>query len=171
MSGVTTEIDPIRLEVIWNRLISIVDEQAAALVNASFTTVVREAGDLSGGLFDTRGRMLAQAATGTPGHINSMATAAKHFLKQYPLETYKPGDHVCTNDAWMVSGHVNDITIFSPVFFKGAPVAFFACTCHTCDFGGRPLGAEARDIRYLEMSNGLIGSTDWRNTVRYREYT
>jgi N-methylhydantoinase B len=146
MSGVTTEIDPIRLEVIWNRLISIVDEQAAALVNASFTTVVREAGDLSGGLFDTRGRMLAQAATGTPGHINSMATAAKHFLKHFPLETYRPGDHVCTNDAWMVSGHLNDITIFSPVFYKGAPVAFFACTCHTCDFGGRPLGAEARDV-------------------------
>ncbi|MFQ5692452.1 MAG: hydantoinase B/oxoprolinase family protein, partial [Nitrospinota bacterium] len=113
MSGISTEIDPIRLEVIWNRLISIVDEAAAALMNASFTTVVREAGDLSAGLFDTRGRMLAQAATGTPGHINSMAIAAKHFLNHYPLETYRPGDHIITNDPWMVSGHVNDVTIFS----------------------------------------------------------
>lgn len=142
----TYEIDPIRLEVIWNRLISIVDEQAAALVNASFTTVVREAGDLSAGLFDTKGRMLAQAATGTPGHINSMATAAKHFLKHFPLDSYRSGDHVITNDAWMVSGHVNDVTIFSPVFSKNRLVAFFGSTCHTCDFGGRPLGAEARDV-------------------------
>ena len=146
MSGVTAELDPIRMEVIWNRLISIVDEQAATLMNASFTTVVREAGDLSAGLFDTKGRMLAQAATGTPGHINSMATAAKHFLKHFPLKSYQPGDHVITNDAWMVSGHVNDVTIFTPVFFKDKPVAFFASTCHTCDFGGRPLGAEARDV-------------------------
>ncbi|MFQ5912647.1 MAG: hydantoinase B/oxoprolinase family protein [Nitrospinota bacterium] len=149
MRGVTTEIDPIRLEVIWNRLISIVDEQAAALVNASFTTVVREAGDLSAGMFDTKGRMLAQAATGTPGHINSMATAAKHFLKHYPLDTYRPGDHIITNDPWMVSGHVNDVTIFTPVFYRGRLTTFFASTCHTCDFGGRPLGAEARD-RYEE---------------------
>ncbi|MBI2880804.1 MAG: hydantoinase B/oxoprolinase family protein [Candidatus Tectomicrobia bacterium] len=146
MSGTATDIDPIRLEVIWNRLISIVDEQAAALMNASFTTVVREAGDLSAGLFDTQGRMLAQAATGTPGHINSMATAAKHFLERFPPASYRPGDHLITNDPWMVSGHLNDVTLFSPCFYRGRPVAFFASTCHTCDFGGRPLGAEARDV-------------------------
>ena len=139
-------LSPIRLQLMWDRLIAVVEEQAQTLIRTGFSTSTREAGDLSAGVFDFEGNMLAQAVTGTPGHINSMATAAKHFLKHYPLKTYLPGDHVCTNDAWMVSGHVNDITIFSPVFYKGSPVAFFACTCHTCDFGGRPLGAEARDV-------------------------
>ena len=103
--------DPITLEVLWNRLISTVNEQAAALMHASFTTVVREAGDLSAGVFDEQGNMLAQAVTGTPGHINTMATCVRHFIKEYPIETLEEGDTLITNDPWIASGHYHDFTI------------------------------------------------------------
>src|SRR5262245_53809003 len=89
-SGSSPSMDPITLEVCWSRLIGVVNEQAAALQRTSFTSIVREAGDLSAGVFDRRGYMVAQAVTGTPGHINSMALAMGHFLRAYPLETLRP---------------------------------------------------------------------------------
>lgn len=140
------EYDGVTLEVLWSRLISIVNEQAAALMHASFTTVVREAGDLSAGVFDKQGRMLAQAVTGTPGHINTMATCVAHFVKRHPLESLKPGDSLLTNDPWLGSGHLHDITVVTPVFHRGAGVAWFANTCHAMDIGGRTLGAGARQV-------------------------
>ncbi len=109
-------MDPITLDICWNRLIGVVNEQAAALMRTSFTSIVREAGDLSAGVFDRRGYMIAQAVTGTPGHINSMALAMKHFLAAYPLETLRPGDVLITNDPWKTSGHLNDVTVCNPVF-------------------------------------------------------
>ena len=97
-------IDSILLEVLWKRLLSIVNEQAAALIHSSFTTLVREAGDLSAGVFDAQGRMLAQAVTGTPGHINTMANCVRdHVVKQFPIETLQPGDTIITNDPWAAS--------------------------------------------------------------------
>ena len=86
-------MDPITLDICWSRLIGVVNEQAAALMRTSFTSIVREAGDLSAGVFDRRGYMIAQAVTGTPGHINSMALAMKHILAAYPLERLAPGQH------------------------------------------------------------------------------
>ncbi len=139
-------MDPVTLEVCWNRLIGIVNEQAAALQRTSFTSVVREAGDLSAGVFDRRGWMVAQAVTGTPGHINSMALAQRHFLAAYPLETLHPGDVLITNDPWKTSGHLNDVTISTPIFRGEECVAFFASTCHAIDIGGHVLSAEAREV-------------------------
>ena len=139
-------IDSIALEILWNRLISIVNEQATALQNASFTTVVREAGDLSAGAFDVQGNMIAQAVTGTPGHINTMAMAVRHFLKEYPWATLEEGDSLISNDPWLTSGHLNDFTVVTPIFHRGKPVALFANTCHAVDVGGRMLGADARQV-------------------------
>ena len=138
--------DGVMLEVLWSRLISIVNEQAAALMHASFTTVVREAGDLSAGVFDKQGRMLAQAVTGTPGHINTMATCVAHFVKRHPLDTLKPGDSLLTNDPWLGSGHLHDITVVTPVFYRDKGIGWFANTCHAMDIGGRTLGAGARQV-------------------------
>ena len=138
--------DPVTLEVCWNRLIGVVNEQATALQRTSFTSIVREAGDLSAGVFDRRGWMIAQAVTGTPGHINSMALAIKHVLAEYPVETLRPGDVLITNDPWKTSGHLNDVTICSPVFRGDDCVAFFASTCHTADIGGHVLSAEAHEV-------------------------
>jgi N-methylhydantoinase B len=139
-------LTPIEIEVMWNRLIAVVNEQAAALIRTSFTPVVREAGDISAGVFDPQGRMLAQAVTGTPGHINSMATSIHHFLAEFPPEALEPGDVLITNDPWKVSGHTNDVTVCTPIFRAGRLVAFFANTCHHVDIGGRFRSAEGRDV-------------------------
>jgi N-methylhydantoinase B len=137
--------DPVFVEVAWNRLISIVEQEAQALLRTAFTTIVRESGDLSAGVFDTRGLMIAQAVTGTPGHINSMALAVENMLNVCPRDSLKPGDVLATNDPWLASGHLNDITVVTPVFHRGRLAAFTASTCHALDIGGRGLGTEAVD--------------------------
>ncbi len=147
MSETRQRIDPITLEVLWNRLIAVVNEQATALMRTSFTTVVRESGDLSAGVFDPRGYMIAQAVTGTPGHINSMATCIHHFLAVYPAETLRPGDVLITNDPQKTSGQLHDFTVISPIFNDdGALIAYFGSTCHAIDIGGRGLSADARSM-------------------------
>ena len=103
-------------QVMWNRLISIVEEQALTLVRTAFSTSVREAGDLSAGVFDTEGRMIAQAVTGTPGHVNTMAAAVGHFIDDIGPERIYPGDVYITNDPWKGTGHLHDITVTTPVF-------------------------------------------------------
>ncbi len=139
-------IDPITLEVMWNRLIAVVNEQATALMRTSFTTIVRESGDLSAGVFDTHGNMIAQAVTGTPGHINAMATCIHFFLGVYPAETLVPGDVLITNDPQKTSGHLHDFTVVTPIFQGEKLVAFFGNTCHVLDIGGRGLTTDARSV-------------------------
>src|SRR4051812_29521281 len=139
-------MDPIVLNVLWSRLISTVNEQAAALMRASFSSIVREAGDLACGVFDRRGRMVAQADTGTPGHINPMATCMRHFLARFSLADLEPGDVLLTNDPWLTASQLNDITVATPVFKDGRAVALFANCCHALDIGGRGLTADARSV-------------------------
>ena len=90
--------------------------------------------------------MLAQAVTGTPGHINTMATGVRHFVRAHPIDSLEPGDSLLTNDPWMVSGHLHDITVVTPVFHRGRGIGWFANTCHAMDIGGRTLGADAREV-------------------------
>ena len=139
-------IDAITLEVLWSRLIAVVNEQAAALMRTSFTPVVREAGDLSACLFDRKGRMVAQAVTGTPGHINSIADIVPIVLKKFPEDSLRPGDVFVTNDPWDTSGQLNDLTVVTPVFREGRLVGFFGNCCHHYDIGGRIRSAEAKDV-------------------------
>jgi N-methylhydantoinase B len=139
-------IDPITLSVLWSRLIATVDEQAAALMRSSFSSIVREAGDLACGVFDRRGRMVAQSVTGTPGHINPMATCMHHFLERFPLETLAPGDVLLTNDPWKTASQLNDITVATPVFKDGRVIALFANCCHALDIGGKGLSADALSV-------------------------
>src|SRR5215208_616742 len=147
-----TSLDPIVLEVLWNRLLSVTNEQQAALMRTAFSTVVRESQDLACGVFDTHGNMIAQSETGTPGHINAMATCMRHFMRELPPDTLAPGDVLITNDPWMTAGQINDITIVTPIFGDGSQpdrariVGYFANTCHMADIGGRVLSAEAREV-------------------------
>lgn len=90
----------IHMQVMWNRLISVVEEQAQTLIRTAFSTSVREAGDLSAGIFDLQGQMLAQAVTGTPGHVNAMAESVAHFIKDIGPESIFEGDVYITNDPW-----------------------------------------------------------------------
>ena len=136
----------IHAQIMWNRLLSVVEEQAQTLLRTAFSTTVREAGDLSAGVFDTRGRMLAQAVTGTPGHVNSMAAAVRHFLDRYPNESLREGDVLITNDPWLTCGHLHDLTVVTPVFRGGRVIGSFACTAHVVDIGGRGFGPDARSV-------------------------
>ena len=136
----------IHSQIMWNRLIAVVEEQAQTMLRTAFSTSVREAGDLSAGVFDRHGRMLAQAVTGTPGHVNSMANAVRYFLDAYPLATMKPGDHYITNDPWLTSGHLHDITVVTPSFYRGEAVGLFANTIHVVDIGGLGMGPDGRQV-------------------------
>ena len=133
----------IRTQVMWNRLIAVVEEQAQSLLRTAFGTITREAGDLSAGVYDTKGRMIAQAMTGTPGHVNTMATAVSHFFKWFPVSSMKPGDVYITNDPWLGTGHLFDYVMMTPVFLGRKPVAIFASTCHVIDVGGVGMSAKA----------------------------
>jgi N-methylhydantoinase B len=136
----------IHMQVMWNRLISVVEEQAMTLLRTAFSTSVREAGDLSAGVFDPQGRMLAQAVTGTPGHVNTMAEAVLHFITEIGRDNMFPGDTYVTNDPWKGTGHLHDITMVSPSFKGDVLVGFFACTAHVVDVGGRGFGADAKSV-------------------------
>ncbi len=133
-------------QIMWSRLLSVVEEQARTLVRTAFSTPVREAGDLSAGVFDLSGRMLAQAVTGTPGHVNAMAESVGFFLRDHPVPTLVDGDVLITNDPWEGTGHLNDFTVVTPAFVAGRPVALFAATSHIADVGGRGFGADANQV-------------------------
>jgi N-methylhydantoinase B len=139
----------IEKQVVWDRLIAIVEEQAQTLQRTAFSTIVRESGDLAAGVFDRKGRMLAQAVTGTPGHINTMALNVGHVLDRFPIETLADGDVIITNDPWLGTGHTNDFCITTPVFRHGAAIGLFACNCHLMDIGG-VLGMAASTDLYME---------------------
>jgi len=165
-------------QVMWNRLISVVEEQALTLVRTAFSTSVREAGDLSAGVFDREGRMVAQAVTGTPGHVNTMAAAVGHFINDIGPERIYPGDVYITNDPWKGTGHLHDITVCTPVFRDptddASLIGFFASTAHVVDVGGRGYGPEAREVyeegiripilKWVErgaLNDGLVTMVRW----------
>lgn len=133
-------------QIMWNRLIAVVEEQATTLIRTAFSTSVREAGDLSAGLFDRQGRMMAQAVTGTPGHVNAMAESVTHFVREIGAQNIFEGDVFITNDPWMGTGHLHDITVVTPVFRADVHIGFFACTAHVVDIGGRGFGPDAGEV-------------------------
>lgn len=140
------KIEAVELSLLWNRLIAIVEDQAQTLIRIAFSTTVREAGDLSAGVFDTRGRMLAQAVTGTPGHVNAMAASISRFLQKYPLDCLREGDSLVTNDPWDGTGHLNDFTVVTPAYLNGKVVGLFASTSHIADVGGLGFGTDANEV-------------------------
>jgi len=142
----TNALAGIQRQIMWNRLIAVVEEQAQTMIRTAFSTTVREAGDLSAGIFDLQGRMLAQAVTGTPGHVNSMMEAVGHFLAKFPAASMQPGDHYITNDPWLGTGHLHDLTVVSPAFRNGKIVGLFANTAHVIDVGGLGMGPEGRSV-------------------------
>ena len=145
--------DPIELEILWQSLISTVNEQARALQRSAFSPIVREAGDLANAVFDQRGRMVAQAVTGTPGHINSLAIGASKMLEEITPEELNPGDVLITNDPYKTAGQLLDVTVLVPVWKdqkkdtkeKQVPIAYFGSTIHHTDVGGYGIGAGGRD--------------------------
>ncbi len=141
-----TQFHDIDNQLMWNRLLAVVEEQGQVLIRTAFSPIVRECGDISAGIFDCEGRMLAQAVTGTPGHINTMAEAVKYMLARFPIDTMQPGDVYMTNDPWLASGHLNDFLLVQPAFKEGKVVGLTSCTSHLIDLGGKGMGPEGSDI-------------------------
>ena len=129
--------DPITLEILWRRLISIVDESDSSVARTAFSSLLRDAHDYTCMFTDQKGRELAQGSFATPGQSGAMALGIKNLVTKLPLKTYKPGDSFITNDPWALAGHLNDVCVMSPIFYKNKVVAFTACVFHHSDIGGR----------------------------------
>jgi len=138
--------DPVTLELVWRRLISSVDEAAAALVRTSFSTLVRESYDFSCIITDDRGESLVQATESIPSFIGTLPATVKHFIAAYPVDTLSPGDVLITNDIHLGTGHLPDITVAKPIFRNGRLVAFSASTAHAPDIGGKIRSPEPREV-------------------------
>ncbi len=140
------KFDPISLEIMWNRLISVVDEAAATLVRTSFSTIVKESNDYSCVLLDAKGNSLANNTASIPSFIATLSRTMSHFLKKFPQDQWEPGDVVMTNDPWLASGHLPDITMAMPIFHKGKLVAFAGTIAHSPDIGGSVWSADTREL-------------------------
>ena len=146
MTEASNGLSAIRRQIMWNRLLAVVEEQAQTLLRTAFSPIVRESGDLSAGVFDLQGHMLAQAVTGTPGHVNSMAESVRHFLEAFPTQSMAEGDVYCTNNPWKGTGHLNDLVVTTPAFHRGRLVGLFSCTSHIVDLGGIGFGPDGTDV-------------------------
>ena len=144
MSG--QDFDAVNLGIMWDRLIAITDEVTSALVRSSFSTIVRESGDLSVVLLDAAGNSLAQGSYSVPSFTGTAAPTLRHMLKRFPPETLRPGDVLATNDAWQGTGHLYDINVMRPVFKGDAIVGYTISITHLPDIGGPGFGASASEI-------------------------
>ncbi|MGQ0652956.1 MAG: hydantoinase B/oxoprolinase family protein [Betaproteobacteria bacterium] len=140
------EFNAIELEILWKRLISVVDEAAAAFVRTCFSTLVRDGNDFAIVLTDAQGRSLAQSQLSLPGFIGCLPATVRHFLARYPAATMREGDVFITNDPWKGSGHIHDVTTVTPIFRQGKLVAFAAVVSHLPDIGGRLRSNSSREI-------------------------
>jgi N-methylhydantoinase B len=129
--------DPITLEILWRRLISIVDEADSSVARTAFSSLLRDAHDYTCMFTDKLGRELAQGSFATPGQSGAMALGIKNLVNKFPSDHYQPGDAFITNDPWALAGHLNDVCVMSPIFYKDQLAAFTACVFHHSDIGGR----------------------------------
>lgn len=142
----STKFDAITLELLWTRMISIVDEAAAAMVRTSFSTIVRESNDFACVLTTADGRSIAQATNSIPSFMNTMPRTIRHFLEVFPAATLEPGDVLITNDIWQGTGHLPDISVAKPIFKDGKVVGWAGSVAHAPDIGGRIRSADAREV-------------------------
>ncbi len=141
----TNKFDAITLEILWRRLVSIVDEADASVARTAFSSLLRDAHDYTCMFTDSRGQELVQGTFCTPGQAGAMALGVKNIITGTPLVDYRPGDVFIVNDPWLLAGHLNDVCVLSPIFFKDKPVAFTACVFHHADIGGR-VASDNREV-------------------------
>jgi len=143
---VSATLDAVTLEVLWTRIISVVDEAAKAIVRTSFSTLSNEANDFACVLTDARGAALAQNSGSIPSFIGCLPATVRHFIRELGADSMRPGDVLITNDAWLGTGHMSDVSVLKPIFHRERLVAFSATTSHMPDIGGRIRAIEAREI-------------------------
>ncbi len=144
-NGKPSHFDPITLEILWRRLVSIVDEADASVARTAFSSLLRDAHDYTCMFTNSRGQELVQGTFCTPGQAGAMALGVKKIINLFPRETYRPGDVIVVNDPWLLAGHLNDVCVLSPIFFNERIVAFTACVFHHSDIGGR-VSSDNREV-------------------------
>jgi len=171
------KFDPITLEILWKRLVSIVDESDASVIRTAFSSLLRDAHDYTCMFTDSRGQELVQGTLCTPGMAGAMALGMKKIVNSIPFEEYRDGDVFIVNDPWLLAGHLNDVCVWSPIFFKKKPVAFTACIFHHTDIGGRPASdnrdvyAEGLYIPLTKLYDAGTLNTDLVNLIRWNVRT
>ncbi|MGG5809096.1 hydantoinase B/oxoprolinase family protein [Falsiroseomonas sp. CW058] len=163
--------DPVTLQILWSRLISIADEAAAALLRTSFSTIVRESNDYATVLMDANGDSLAENSTGIPSFVGLLPRTLRHMLAEVPVEDLRPGDVLITNDPWMGTGHLLDITMASPIFRGGRIVAFAGATSHMPDIGGTLWSADCTEMYEegirIHPTRFLVGGRENRDVANF----
>ena len=139
-------IDPLLIPILWRRIIAATDEAAAGLIRTSYSSMVRDYYDFACAVFDSSATMIAHSNKSTAGFIGIIPEVTRNLVKVFPPGTLKPGDVLITNDPWLASGHLIDITCVTPVFHRGRLVAYAACIVHHLDMGGRIYDAESKDV-------------------------
>jgi N-methylhydantoinase B len=142
----TQKLDAVTVQVLWNRLVAIVDEAAQGLIRTAYTPSVKEYHDFCCAVFDARADMLAHSTVTTAGFLGIVPEVMRNFLKVFPAETLQPGDVIITNDPWAASGHLIDISVASPIFHQGRLAGFTLCIVHHLDMGGRMSTLESKDM-------------------------
>lgn len=140
------EYDPITLEILWSRLIAIANESAATLVRTSFSTIVRESNDYACVLMDAAGDSLAENTGSIPSFVGILSKTTKHMMRYFPPQGMRDGDLLMTNDPWLATGHLPDVTVVMPVFRNGRIVAWTANVAHSPDMGGAMWAPDAREV-------------------------
>jgi N-methylhydantoinase B len=139
-------LDALTLEILWSRLVSIVDESATALQRTSFSTTVRESNDLACVLMSPDGASVAENTIGVPSFAGVMSRLTRNVLATHPVERWHPGDVLITNDPWLNTGHLPDTAVITPIFLDGRLVAFAGNTAHKSDIGGIGYSADGKEI-------------------------
>lgn len=171
------KFDPITLEILWRRLISIVDEADSTVARTAFSSLLRDAHDYTCMFTDRKGRELAQGSFATPGQSGAMALGIKNLVTKLPMDTYKPGDVFITNDPWALAGHLNDVCVMSPIFYKDQLTAFTACVFHHSDIGGRvssdnhDVFEEGLFIPLVKLYDGGVLNDSLMETIRWNVRT
>ena len=146
MGNSQPQIDAVSLGIMWDRLVSLTDEILASLVRSSFSTIVRESHDLSVVVLDPEGNVIAQGTYSLPAFTGTAAPTLRHMLKRFPPDTLRPGDVIATNDPWIGTGHLFDITVMRPVFRSNRLIGYTMSITHLPDIGGLGYSAAATDI-------------------------
>ena len=140
------EADPVSLEIMWSRLVTVVEEMWQTICRTAFSLIVSEAQDFACDLLDARGDSLAHSPRAMPVFNLTLPRAVKALLERFPPETLRPGDVLTTNDPWLCAGHLFDIAVVTPVFRRGVLVALTGTVGHVGDIGGTKDSLRAREI-------------------------
>jgi len=168
LNSPTKTFDPISLEIYWSRLISIADEAATSLVRTAFSTIVRESNDYATVIMDRNGDSICENTGGIASFSCILPRTTKAFLEKYPIETWRPGDAVITNDPWLATGHLPDFTVVSPIFHDERLVGFAGSIAHSPDVGGALWSADCHEIfeeGIRVLPSRLLRAGEWNETL------